>query len=108
MSETDRQRATLIQSAISECEEALAVMEVRLVALEGSTDPELINEIFRAAHNVKGLARMAGFQALAELAHVAEELLQRLRDQRLAPSPATVSILLASVDGLRDRARRRG
>jgi two-component system chemotaxis sensor kinase CheA len=102
VSDVEQERAALAKAAIAECEEALATMEARLMALEAGADLELINEIFRAAHNVKGLARMLGFRALSELAHVAEELLQRLRDERLRPSRPVVSILLSSVDGLRD------
>ncbi len=87
---------------VSEGHDCLTVMEERLVALEASTDPELVNEIFRAVHNLKGLARMAGFKALGELAHVTEELLQRLRDGRLAPTKNLISVLLASVDAHRE------
>jgi two-component system chemotaxis sensor kinase CheA len=87
---------------ITESQDCLSVMEERLVAIETSSDPELVNEIFRAAHNLKGLARMAGFAPLGELAHVTEELLQRVRDGRLRSSKHIVSILLASVDGLRE------
>jgi two-component system chemotaxis sensor kinase CheA len=102
VTDVDPEREELIRAAVRESEDNLTVMEERLVALESSSDAELINEIFRAIHNVKGLARMAGFRQLSELAHVTEELLQRLRDGRLLPSKLLVTMLLASVDALRD------
>ena len=80
---------------VSECEEILERMRADLADLgearargEGA-DPALVNRLFRSAHSLKGLSGMFGFDALGELAHRAEDLLDGLRLSRVRlDSPA--------------------
>jgi two-component system chemotaxis sensor kinase CheA len=88
-----------IQVFFAECEELLTRMEEALLELETSSAPaETINEIFRAAHTIKGSAGLFGFDALVAFTHQVESLLDGMREGRIAPSPDKVELLLRSRD----------
>ncbi len=63
-------------------------------------DPDLVNGIFRGAHSLKGLASMFGEQRIAQLAHLGEDLLDRLRLGRLQLTDEVLGALIESVDVL--------
>ena len=86
-----------------EAAEHLATMEAGLLDLETrSSDAELLNTIFRAAHSIKGGSASFGFKEIAHFTHALENVLDRLRAGRLAAEPALTSLLLESADLLRD------
>src|SRR5690606_9549379 len=62
-------------------EELLHNMEAALLRLEddGSADSETLNEIFRAAHTIKGSAGLFGLHAIVGFTHVVENVLDRAR-----------------------------
>jgi two-component system chemotaxis sensor kinase CheA len=93
----------LIGTFFEEAVEALTQVENGLLALDKvEGDPEeVINDVFRAAHSIKGGAATFGMSAIAELAHSAETLLDLLRSGQLAPSAHVTALLLESVDVLR-------
>lgn len=100
LSPTDREQ--LLQTFLAEAAEHLRTMEEGLVLLEARPgDTETVNEIFRLAHSLKGDAALVGFPRIAELAHVLEDVLERLRDGALAVTAELVNTLLQAVDGLR-------
>ncbi|MGB8472635.1 MAG: response regulator [Candidatus Acidiferrum sp.] len=84
-----------------EAEEHLQVVSDCLISLEGNNNPEEINKLFRAIHTVKGSAAQVGLKRLGAIAHRVEDLIGRLRDGELEPSPAVVDICLESVDVLK-------
>ncbi len=105
MEEIDRD--ILIQAFLEEAHEILAGMETNLVALEACPrDDELLNALFRAAHTLKGSGALVDFSGVRDVAHALEELLQRLRAKTLAASSDVISLLLESVDVLREAVRR--
>jgi chemosensory pili system protein ChpA (sensor histidine kinase/response regulator) len=89
-----------------EAEEHLQIVSDCLLSLEGNNNPEEINRLFRAIHTVKGSAAQVGLRRLGSIAHRVEDLIGRLRDNDLEPSPAIVDICLESVDVLRKTLRR--
>jgi chemosensory pili system protein ChpA (sensor histidine kinase/response regulator) len=89
-----------------EAEEHLQVVSDCLLSLEGSNNPEEINRLFRAIHTVKGSAAQVGLRRLGAIAHRVEDLIGRLRDGAIQPSPAVVDICLESIDILRKTLRR--
>ena len=89
-----------------EAEEHLQVVSDCLLSLEGNNNPEEINRLFRAIHTVKGSAVQVGLRRLGAIAHRVEDLIGRLRDGELEPSPALVDLCLESVDTLRKTLRR--
>ena len=68
------------QVFFEESQEHLDSMESLLLGLDlADPDAEELNAIFRAAHSIKGSAGTFGFTDLAEVTHVLENLLDRLR-----------------------------
>src|SRR5450432_3979146 len=61
--------------------------------------PERLNAVFREVHSLKGLSSLFGADRLAELGHVAEDLLEALRMGRLAFSDDAEEILVELIDG---------
>lgn len=100
--EMEFDRDALIQVFLAEAEERLSQMEGGLVLLEDHPeDEELLQAIFRAAHTLKGNSATLGYGALTEFTHVLEDLLERVRSRTLAVTGDLVSLLLGSVDVLR-------
>ncbi|OLD60859.1 MAG: hypothetical protein AUI53_08030 [Acidobacteria bacterium 13_1_40CM_2_60_7] len=84
-----------------EAEEHFQVVSDCLLALEGASNPEEINKLFRAIHTVKGSASQVGLKRLGAIAHRIEDLIGRLRDGQIEPTPAVVDLCLESVDVLK-------
>jgi chemosensory pili system protein ChpA (sensor histidine kinase/response regulator) len=84
-----------------EAEEHLQIVSDCLISLEGNNNPEEINKLFRAIHTVKGSAAQVGLKRLGAIAHRVEDLIGRLRDGEIEPSPAVVDLCLESVDMLK-------
>ena len=98
--EVDREE--LLRIYLAEAEEVLATLEEMLVVLETRPgDAETINAIFRAAHTLKGNSASVGLDAPARLAHAMEDLLDEVRENRFAVTPALITLLLGAGDGLR-------
>ena len=89
-----------------EAEEHLQVVGDCLLSLEGNNNPEEINRLFRAIHTVKGSAAQVGLRRLGSIAHRVEDLIGKLRDGEIEPSPALVDLCLESVDVLKKTLRR--
>jgi chemosensory pili system protein ChpA (sensor histidine kinase/response regulator) len=84
-----------------EAEEHLQIVSDCLISLEGNNNAEEINKLFRAIHTVKGSAAQVGLRRLGAIAHRVEDLIGRLRDGEIEPSPAVVDLCLESVDVLK-------
>ena len=83
--------------------EGLEIMESGLLNLSaGCDDVESINDIFRAAHSIKGGAGTFGFNKVSEFTHDLETLLDQMRDGRSPVTDESVELLLLSVDCLKD------
>ncbi|NPA72754.1 MAG: chemotaxis protein CheA [Gammaproteobacteria bacterium] len=88
---------------LEESFEGLDVMETGLLELPpGVPDNEKINEIFRAAHSIKGGSGTFGFSEIAGFTHVLETLLDEMRDGRREVTQESIDAMLAAVDILRD------
>ena len=73
---------SLLQDFITEAEEHLEEMESSLLQLE--TDPDnrdILNDIFRSMHTIKGAAQFVGLEKISELSHKLENLLDLLRKE---------------------------
>ena len=84
---------------VSEGEEILERMLEDLSDLQdqrhgaGEVDPDLVNQIFRSAHSLKGLAGMFGLDAISELAHHLEDILDGLRLGRIPFDSPAIGLL---------------
>ncbi len=87
---------------IEEADEQIALLDTDLVRLESEADdPDLIQEIFRATHTMKGSSAMLGYPQMSELAHAMESLLDGVRSGHLAVSPEVIDSLLYGLDVLK-------
>ncbi len=85
-----------------ESDEHLDDMEQLLISLDvDSPDSEELNSIFRAAHSIKGGSGIFGFNALMNLTHVMENLLDKARNQELSVTTNIVNLLLETLDVLK-------
>ncbi|TCT20297.1 hybrid sensor histidine kinase/response regulator [Thiobaca trueperi] len=85
-----------------EARENVARLEAGLtgIAAGGRLDAETINGLFRAAHTIKGSARMLKLNSIAETAHQLEEVLGALREERLNQTPELGGLLMRAVDAI--------
>jgi len=90
------------QVFFEESYEGLDVMESALLNIDISEiDDETINEIFRAAHSIKGGSGTFGFKDIAEFTHVVETLLDLIRSDQFEMKADHVDLFLKSVDCIR-------
>jgi len=86
---------------IDESKENLQRLNECLLKLEEDSDNlELLNDIFRVAHTLKGMSKTMGFNNLADLTHNMENLLEPLRNGSLKPTGKIVDVLFKCLDSL--------
>jgi two-component system chemotaxis sensor kinase CheA len=92
-------RDPALDTFLAEGAELLSTMESVLLRCEqGSQDPEAINELFRAAHTIKGSAGLFGLDAIVAFTHVVESVLDNARTDGLPITAAAAAILLECAD----------
>ncbi len=92
----------VVKEFLIESHENLNQLDHDLIELE--KDPhskDLLGSVFRTIHSIKGVSGFLDFPKLEALAHAAEELLSKLRDGKLVLNQAITSVLLATVDAVR-------
>jgi two-component system, chemotaxis family, sensor kinase CheA len=90
-----------IRVFLDEAEEQLQVMEAGILKLEKESEsPEVLQEIFRAAHTLKGSSATLGHKKMAEVTHAMENVLDKLRKGKLTVATAVVDTLFACLDVL--------
>ncbi len=93
----------LIQEFVVEAKEHVEKIESGLLSFEQKEyDENVINAIFRSAHNIKGTAGFFGFQKIVELSHAMESVLGKIRSRELALTFDIVDALLMANDELRE------
>ncbi|MBX3461820.1 MAG: chemotaxis protein CheW [Planctomycetes bacterium] len=93
----------LVREFLVEAYEGLDQLDRDFVALE--QDPgskEVLGQIFRTVHTIKGASGFLSLHKLGAVAHVGENLLSLLRDGKQAVTAETTSALLAMADAIRD------
>jgi two-component system, chemotaxis family, sensor kinase CheA len=97
----------LLATFVSELEEGVRAMNRDLLVLEQAPDDaERLKSLFRVAHSLKGVARAAAVQPIAEACHQLESLLAEARDgQRMLGAPE-FALLFGAADGLAEAGRR--
>jgi len=92
----------IIAEFLTEAEETLDKVDPLFVELEArGEDKDILNDIFRSVHTVKGAAGFLGFQAVVDVAHNAETIMKKLRDGEISLSKPLMDAVLNSVDMLR-------
>ncbi|HEX9059819.1 MAG TPA: chemotaxis protein CheA, partial [Clostridia bacterium] len=86
---------------IEESKEHLQGLNEALLLLEKSPEnSKVINEIFRAAHTLKGMSGTMGFSKMASLTHSMEDVLDSLRNNELKVNSSIVDVLFKCLDAL--------
>ncbi len=92
----------LIAEFLTETNENLGELDVGLVTLEQNpNDKELLSQIFRVIHTIKGTCGFLGLPRLETVAHKAEDVLGLFRDGVLEVTPEYVSLIFESLDRLK-------
>ncbi len=93
----------LLSEFLTETSESLATLDLELVKLEQDPNaPDLIDNIFRLVHTIKGTCGFLGLPRLEAVAHSAENVLGKVRDGNLVVTADTVSLILESLDRIKD------
>lgn len=93
----------LIVEFITETTESLSMLDLELVKLEQNPDDaELISSIFRLMHTIKGTCGFLGLPRLEKVAHSGENVLGKIRDGELVATPTAVSLILTSIDRIKE------
>jgi two-component system chemotaxis sensor kinase CheA len=86
---------------IEETKEHLQSLNQCLLEMEKNPDDtSLLNEVFRVAHTIKGMAGTMGFTRMARLTHDMEDILQALRNNDIKISSDLIDLLFKCLDAL--------
>ena len=91
-----------LQLFCEDMDEQLTIMEETLLDMMeipiDSVDDEMINKLFRAMHTMKGNAGMFGFDDVVSFAHVAENLLDEVRNGKISLTEDMIDLFLVVND----------
>ncbi len=97
----DDNKQQIIHYFIEEAQEHLETVEQGLLDLaEVIADAERVNEMFRAAHSIKGGAAMLGFEGIQKTAHKLEDCFKILRDHPVPIDRELETLFLKGYDAL--------
>ena len=93
----------IIQDFLMETSENLVQLDVDLVALEQDhNNTELLGNIFRTIHTIKGTCGFIGLPRLEKVAHHGEDVLGKFRDGDLEVTPQAITAILHCIDTIKD------
>lgn len=95
----------MLHEFLAESEELLETLHHNLRLIERSPDqsmvaPETLNAMFRAAHTLKGMSGVMGLAAVADLSHLLEDVMDRVRMGKLPMSRPLLDVLGDGVETL--------
>jgi two-component system chemotaxis sensor kinase CheA len=92
----------LIGEFITETTESIALLDSELVKLEQNpNDREILGNIFRLVHTIKGTCGFLGLPRLESVAHAGENVLGKIRDGEIIVTEEAISLVLAALDTIR-------
>ena len=95
--------ASLLGDFISEAEEHIANADDAMLRLEASpADVDIINELFRVFHTIKGVAGFLALDAIQALAHSTESLMAKAREKAFVLTSPAIDLIFSTVDVLRN------
>ena len=84
---------------IDESKEHLQTMNDNLLQLEQNQDDiDVVKNVFRSAHTIKGMSATMGFEDIANLTHELENVLDLVRNEKLKITPEIMDVVFQSVD----------
>ena len=110
MSKNEEIRKQLLETFRLELEDHLKTLTDGLLALEKSTaignEGELVAELFRSAHSLKGAARAVRIEDIEKLSHRLEDVLSAFKEGKIRRDSATFDILFSTLDTIREAMRK--
>ena len=95
----DPNNEELLKDFFAEAEQQVEQLESNILVIENDpTNHEAIDEIFRAAHTLKGGSATVEMNELSHFTHTVEDVLDEIRSDRLSVDEKVVDILLTSID----------
>lgn len=92
----------IVRAFIGEVEEQLQLLENNIVELEQNGETtEIIQELLRVAHTLKGSSATMGFEEMKTLTHEMENVMDRIRSGLLEVSGPVINVLFECLDCLR-------
>lgn len=86
---------------IDESSEHLQTLSDCIMVLEKEPDnKDTINEVFRAAHSLKGMAGTMGFKRMQHLTHDMENVFQEVRSERISVDSSMIDLLFKCLDAI--------
>ena len=86
---------------IDESSEHLQTLSDCIMTLEQEPDnKDTINEVFRAAHSLKGMAGTMGFKRMQHLTHDMENVFQEVRSDKISVDSSMIDLLFKCLDAL--------
>ncbi len=93
----------LLSDFVVEANEHLDDIENQFLAIESSgenVDVDLVNEVFRGVHSIKGAAGFLGMTVVNDLAHSLENILNMMRNSEIIPTSEIIDVMLRAADEL--------
>lgn len=92
-----------LEMFIDETKEHLQNLNDQVLVLESEPDNiDTINEIFRAAHSLKGMAGTMGFKRMQRLTHDMENVFSEIRNGKMSVTPDLVDIVFKCLDAIEE------
>lgn len=89
----------LLKDFFAEADQQVETLESNILVIENDpTNHEAIDEIFRAAHTLKGGSATVEMNELSSFTHVVEDLLDEIRSDKVQITEPVIDILLSSID----------
>lgn len=106
MSSTDRSHRLigdeqLLRDFVDESRELLETVSQGLLRMEDDAeDRDIVHRVFRALHSIKGCSSFLGLQAINQLSHAGENVLEAIREGTVMPARDVIDSLLTTCDVL--------
>lgn len=105
----DPQNEELLQDFFAEAETQVEALESNVLVLENDpANHDAIDEIFRAAHTLKGASATVQMDELSGFTHLVEDVLDRIRNGEITVDASIVDMLLSSIDVVKGMLEARG
>jgi two-component system chemotaxis sensor kinase CheA len=100
---TDPEMKEIVESFIIETKEILEKLDINLIELENKpNDADLLNEVFRSFHTIKGTSGFLGLDRLTMITHRCEDLLNKLRKGEAILTAELMDGILMAYDKIKE------
>ncbi len=104
----DPNNEELLKDFYVEAEMQIDLFEQNILVLENNSENmDAVDEIFRAAHTLKGASATVQMNELADFTHIVEDVLDEIRGGKIKVLPSVVDVLLEAIDLIKEMLRLR-